>query len=152
MIRIPFFLAAVTLFALSPYRTAVGEEFSAGAAVVDITPPVGYRMCGYFSERLSTGVKDPLLAKALVLRQGDLQAAIVCCDLIGVPRGIALRARKAASEKTGIPAANIAITGTHSHTGPLFFGALRNFFHDSGRGQARQRPAGESRLPGAADG
>ena len=42
---------------------------------------------------LSTGVKDPLLAKALVLRQGDVRAAIVCCDLIGVPRAIALAAR-----------------------------------------------------------
>jgi hypothetical protein len=59
-----------------------------------------------------------------------VQAAIVCCDLIGVPRSVALRARQKASEKTGIPAAHIAITGTHSHTGPLYFGSLRHFLHD----------------------
>jgi hypothetical protein len=122
--------AAGAFFALTLGPLAKADELSAGAIVVDITPPVGYRMCGYFSERLSTGTKDPLLAKALVLRQGKTQAAIVCCDLIGVPRRVALKARQRASEKTGIPAANIAITGTHSHTGPLFFGALRHFFHE----------------------
>ena len=56
----------------------------AGVAVADITPPVGYRMCGYFNERLSTGVLNPLHAKALVLRQGDTRAAMVFCDLIGL--------------------------------------------------------------------
>ncbi len=124
--RIPFLLIVTLL----PCRVVLGDDLSAGAAVADITPPAGYRMSGYFSERLSTGTKDPLLAKALVLRQGDTQAAIVCCDLIGVPRKVALEARRKASEKTRIPAAHIAITATHSHTGPLFVGALRNFFHD----------------------
>ena len=40
-------------------------------AVADITPPIGYRMCGYFYERLSTGVHDPLHAKAIYLHQGQ---------------------------------------------------------------------------------
>ena len=38
--------------------------------MVDITPPIGYRMSGYFDERLSTGVSNPLYAKGLVLEQG----------------------------------------------------------------------------------
>jgi sugar phosphate isomerase/epimerase len=33
-----------------------GTELKAGVAVADITPPVGYRMSGYFNERLSTGI------------------------------------------------------------------------------------------------
>jgi hypothetical protein len=128
--RVAFLSIVIPTFVLSLSAQSNGQQLSAGAAAVDITPPLGYRMSGYFSERLSTGTKDPLLAKALVLRQGDVQAAIVCCDLIGVPRKVALAARKKASEKTGIPAAHIAITATHSHTGPLYSGALRNFFHD----------------------
>jgi len=56
-----------------------------GLAVVDITPPVGYRMSGYFRERASTGTHDPLKAKVVVLRQGDCRAALVFCDLIGLP-------------------------------------------------------------------
>jgi hypothetical protein len=109
---------------------ASAAEFRAGVAVVDITPPQGYRMSGYFNERLNTGVNDPLQAKALVMRQGDTQAALVVCDLIGMTAEVTNRARRQASAKTGIPAENIAITATHSHTGPLYFGALREYFHE----------------------
>jgi|GEM_PF-57214 len=106
------------------------ETLCAGVAVVDITPPIGYRMSGYFYERLSTAVMNPLHAKAIVLRQEDRSAALVFCDLIGLSRQVTSRARKQASEKTGIPPENILIAATHSHTGPLYFGALRKHFHD----------------------
>lgn len=58
------------------------EPRRVGAAAVDITPPVGYPLSGYYHERLATGTKDPLFAKALVLREGETAAAIVVCDLI----------------------------------------------------------------------
>ena len=102
----------------------------AGLAIIDITPPVGYRMSGYFRERLSTGISNPLHAKALVLRQGDQRAALVFCDIIGLSLAVSSRARRRAAKKTGIPAKNILIAATHSHTGPLYFGTLRKHFHD----------------------
>jgi len=105
-------------------------ELTAGLAVTDITPPVGYRMSGYFRERLSTGTSNPLCAKAIVLRQGSESAALVFCDIIGISLDVSSRARRQAAKKTGIPAANILIAATHSHTGPLYFGALRKYFHD----------------------
>ena len=105
-------------------------QLTAGLAVADITPPIGYRMSGYFSERLSTGTSNPLHAKAIVLRQGDATAAMVFCDIIGLSLEVSSRARSKASERTGIPAENILIAATHSHTGPLYFGALRKHFHD----------------------
>jgi len=49
-------------------------QLRAGLAVADITPPSGYRMSGYFSERLSTGTSNPLHAKAIVFRRGDNDA------------------------------------------------------------------------------
>ena len=105
-------------------------QLTAGLAVADITPPIGYRMSGYFSERLSTGTSNPLRAKAVVLRQGDASAAMVFCDIIGLSLEVSSRARRQAAEQTGIPASNILIAATHSHTGPLYFGALRKHFHD----------------------
>ena len=105
-------------------------QLTAGLAVTDITPPSGYRMSGYFSERLSTGTSNPLHAKAIVLRQGDASAAMVFCDIIGLSLEVTSRARRQAAERTGIPATNILIAATHSHTGPLYFGALRKHFHD----------------------
>lgn len=125
---------AVTLFGIWLVGIAPGmslaADLQAGVAVVDITPLLGYRMAGYFRERLNTGTHDPLQAKALVLRQGDDHAALVFCDLVGISRDVSERARKLAAKKTGIPAANILIAATHSHTGPLYAGALRQYFHD----------------------
>jgi len=109
---------------------AEGAPLQGGLATIDITPPVGWRMSGYFYERLSTGVHDPLQAKALALRQGDERAILVFCDLIGVPAQVSSGVRNEASRRTGIPAANIMIAATHTHTGPLYYGALRQYFHD----------------------
>jgi neutral ceramidase len=116
---------------LSSGRSSVNvSPLTAGLAVIDITPPVGYRMSGYFSERLSTGTSNPLHAKAIVLCQGDTSAALVFCDIIGLSLDVSSRVRRIAAKRTGIPAENILIAATHSHTGPLYFGALREHFHD----------------------
>jgi len=101
-----------------------------GTAEVDITPPLGYRMAGYFYERLNTGTKDPLKAKAIVFEQGSQRAALVFCDLIGVPSNLTSKARQDAERATGIPAANISIAATHSHTGPLFYGGMARILHE----------------------
>jgi len=37
-------------------------------------------MSGYFYERLSGGIHDPLQAKALVFRNDEQRAALVFCD------------------------------------------------------------------------
>jgi len=55
---------------------------------------------------------------------------MVFCDIIGLSLEVTSRARRQAAVKTGIPASNILIAATHSHTGPLYFGALRKHFHD----------------------
>ncbi len=103
----------------------------AGAAEIDITPPVGYRMAGYFDERISTGVHDPLHAKALVLQQGDTRLAFVFCDLLGLSLNVSTNARALASRLTGIAASNIVVSATHTHTGPLFDDIRRDYFHQA---------------------
>ncbi|MHC4583589.1 MAG: sugar phosphate isomerase/epimerase family protein [Planctomycetota bacterium] len=111
-------------------KSPVNAGLKAGLAVIDITPPVNYRMSGYFRERLSTGTSNPLRAKAIVLRQGEASGALVFCDIIGLSLDVSSRVRRRAAKKTGIPAENILITATHSHTGPLYFGALRKHLHN----------------------
>lgn len=105
--------------------------FLSGTATIDITPPIGYRMSGYFHERLSEGTRDPLLAKAIVFSQGDVVAALVCCDIIGIDPHISRESRRLIAEECGIPVENVSITATHSHTGPLYWGALRDQFHSA---------------------
>ena len=106
------------------------EQLRAGIATIDVTPPIPFRMCGRFSEHLSRGIKDPLLAKAIVFEQGDRKGALVFCDIAQVSVDLSTRVRSQAAKETRIPAAHIAIAATHSHTGPLYFGALRKHFHD----------------------
>ena len=123
-------LALAAALSLWATPTARAGALEAGVAACDITPPVGYRMSGYFRERTSTGTLNPLMAKALVLKQADVRAAIVSCDIIGLSLDVSGRARAEASAKTGIPAESILIAATHTHTGPLYGGALRKHFHD----------------------
>jgi hypothetical protein len=87
-------------------------------------------MAGYFHERLNTGTKDPLKAKAIVFAQGDAHAALVFCDLVSVPASVTVRARQQAAARTGIPAGHIGIAATHSHTGPLFHGPMEKILRE----------------------
>jgi neutral ceramidase len=123
-------LFAVAIGTWDAAQPAPPSSIQAGLAEIEITPPLGYRMDGYFTERLSTGVKDPLEAKALVFQQGDTKTALVACDLIGVPQSLTSEVRRLAAARTGIPAENIAITGTHTHTGPLFAGERARVFSE----------------------
>src|SRR5438093_7207768 len=115
---IVIFLVAV--FSAMPV-TKAAEVLQAGSAFVDITAPIPFRLHGYFCARLSRGIKDPLYARAIVLQQGKQQIAFVFCDLVAIPFAETAPARKKASAATGIPVEHIAVTGTHTHTGPQFF-------------------------------
>jgi neutral ceramidase len=121
-----FFLV---IFAQTKTTTAATDDLQVsalkvGSAEADITPPLGFPMAGYYHERLSEGVIDPLKAKAIVFRDAHTQSALVVCDLIGIATDLSRAIRQQASEKTGIPAANIVIAATHSHTAPDYMKEL----------------------------
>jgi Neutral/alkaline non-lysosomal ceramidase, N-terminal len=131
--------------------SAVAQEtqFQAGLAEIDITAPVGYRMDGYFYERLNTGQRDPLKAKAVVFQQGATRAALVISDLLGMPQSMSSEVRALAAKRTGIPAANIAITATHTHTGPLFAGERARVFSEQAAAKFGTDPLAAVKYPEA---
>lgn len=90
----------------------------AGAASVVITPPKGTPLAGYYHARGASEVLDDLYAKALVLECGGERVALVCCDLITLPRHTVLAARGLIEKETGIPAGHVMLSATHTHTGP----------------------------------
>ena len=94
----------------APAKQIAAPTLQAGLAEVEITPPIGYRMDGYFTERLSTGVKDPLMAKALVFQQGDTKAALVVCDLLGVPQTLTREVRARAAARTGMSESAVKVS------------------------------------------
>ena len=110
----------VRLFALflSTGPLLLADELRVGVSTTEITPGNNYPVSGYYSERLSTGTKDPLEAKAIVFRQGELSAAFVVCDLITVASDLTVEVRKQVEQQTGIPGDHIIVAATHTHTGP----------------------------------
>jgi neutral ceramidase len=90
-----------------------------GVGTSDITPPAGVPMAGYYHVRLSEGVHDPLQAKAILLENGGVQAALVTCDLVSLPRPLVEQARAEIEKLTGVPGSSVMISATHSHTGPV---------------------------------
>ena len=125
------FIAAETARASEP-----GKPLRVGVAEVDITPPLGFPMAGYYFERLAEGTIDPLKAKALVFRTDDSAAALVVCDLIGIATDLKQAIRQRASEKTGIPATHIVISATHTHTAPDYMKEL--YLNLGGAGRIRR--------------
>jgi hypothetical protein len=94
------------------------EPLRIGMTEVDITPPHGFLMAGYYHERRATGALDPLKAKAIVFREGSTQAAWVACDLTGIAVDLSREVRRQVAERTGIPAEHVIVSATHSHTAP----------------------------------
>ncbi len=92
----------------------------AGAATSNITPLNSQFLFGYpFVERMSEGVHDWLLSSALYLASGNNQAMLISNDVIYVSKASVARIREGISKKTGIPADNIMVHATHTHSGPL---------------------------------
>jgi len=125
----PAVLLSITIAAWASTSPASAAGLRAGVAVEDITPPVGMRVGGGYSSPIATGVHDPLLVRAIVLEDGGERAALVVCDLTGVFLPVTDRARAEASKATGIPAAHIIISATHTHGAPQYAGPIRDIEH-----------------------
>ena len=95
------------------------SEFRAGAAAVRITPDKPTPLAGYYNTRIPTNTHDELQAKAIVLEQDGTRAALVVCDLLTLSRDVVERTREIVSRTTDVPGANVMISATHTHTGPL---------------------------------
>ena len=113
-------LGLLYFLALSAFPFA--GELRVGTASVNITPPVGIPMAGYYATRLAEGTHDELNAKAIVFEQDGAKAALVALDLVTLARPTIDEARRLIAKLTGVPPDAVMISATHSHTGPLLTG------------------------------
>lgn len=84
---------------------------------MDITPPLGSIIPGYFHARYSQGVLDPLYARACVIRQGDGYAAFVTADCCGLYRSVTDAVRRRVAQYTPISPEQVMVMATHTHSG-----------------------------------
>ena len=90
----------------------------AGFARIDITPPFGNDLSGYYERRLADGTLDPLYLNAVALTVGDETVILMAADYIGIKLDHAAKIRKLINERTGVPTDHILIAALHQHTSP----------------------------------
>lgn len=111
----------------TPPSFSATTTLMAGAATLDLTPHSSVFLFGYpHVPRFSTGVHDRLESAALYLRQDDQEAIVIANDLIFVGKSLCVEVRRRISIKTGVPMDGIAITATHTHSGPVTVDCLSN--------------------------
>ncbi len=98
----------------------------AGFSRLEITPPLGVTLEGYYHERRAEGILDPLLATAVAFRDDNQTAVAISVDLIGISQEICDTCRQVAARRNNLPVQAILIACTHTHQGPVVSGGLYN--------------------------
>lgn len=95
------------------------STFKVGYAAVNINPPLGIGVSGYYVPRFAKGILDDLEVAALVLTLGEKKIALLSVDACGVDECLVEDYTKAIEKATGIPKENVFLSATHTHTGGL---------------------------------
>ncbi len=95
------------------------NKLQAGFSKVNITPPMGTPINGYYKSRHVEGFLDDLEVCALALKVEDTTVVMLSVDncLFLTPTSLTLRQHVA--ETTGLPLDAVWIHTTHTHTAPL---------------------------------
>lgn len=111
-------LALPVLAVFSTPQTLAKDEavFRAGAATSVITPELGGDIVGNWTRPVANHINDELHARCLVLDDGKTKIALVVCDLLGLHRSVALKAKEIIEAEVGIPGTNVAISAIHTHS------------------------------------
>jgi hypothetical protein len=111
----------LTLLLLAFSFTSIAHaELKVGVGKAIITPdPLLPVSGGVGAGRPATAKQGDLTARAMVLQQGETKVAIVQLDLLGFPSILCARVHK---QVPRIPADNILIGSTHTHSAPDCYG------------------------------
>lgn len=86
---------------------------------VDITPPIGAPIGGNIREdNISRDIHDPLYANVLYLENNDYPILFIGLDIINVYNSFTKDIKEQIEGLLQIPASNIIIFATHTHSGP----------------------------------
>ncbi len=90
----------------------------AGFGRIDITPPFGVSVQGYFEKRIADGILDPLLATAVAFDDGERRAVVISVDVIGFNQLLMDELRPMVAKTIGTEKEAVFICCTHTHLGP----------------------------------
>ena len=99
------------------------ENYAIGFGREIVTPPLGSPMSGFDARKgVAERVHDDLYARAVVIDN----TALISVDVIGFDTALAAGIRRQIEAQTRIPAANVFLSGTHTHCGPVTFNHFFN--------------------------
>ena len=96
---------------------AVAGEFKAGFSRVDITPPLGVYMPGYYEARHAKEILDPLQINCVAFSDGTKTALVMQFDTEALSDFVANRMRDAVVKATGVDRDAILLHASHTHDG-----------------------------------
>ncbi len=101
-----------------------------GMATVEITPQEPMWMSGYAArQHPADGKLTDLWAKAMVLEdEYGGRCVLVTLDLVGIDSGMSKRISREAERRFGIARERLALTTTHTHSGPVVGNNLRPMY------------------------
>src|SRR2546430_2294881 len=110
-------LCILALAATAPARAGDPPRvLRAGFGEADVTPDVNGKpvyLAGFGKGRKATSVHDPLVARAVVLYDGNVKVALASVDVVGLFREPVLRVRQQLPGFT-----YVLVSSTHNHEGP----------------------------------
>ena len=89
----------------------------AGFARVDITPPLGTFISGYYQDRFAKAVLDPLQINMLAFATGESKALVAQIDTMALSDMVADKMLAAITAATGIDRSAIILHASHTHDG-----------------------------------
>lgn len=130
------FLPVIIGLLIICFQTHAGEIdedqylWKAGVARTVITPESSVWMAGYASRTSpSEGTLHDLWAKALLLEDASgNRSLLITMDILGVPKDFSDEVRKWINIKYGLDNAQIILSSSHTHSGPVISRALRYIY------------------------
>ena len=95
------------------------NKLKAGIAREIITPKIGGLLSGYGSDKPSTVVNDDLTVTALAIEYEKIRVVLMSATVCLIDNNLSDRLRALCGEAAGVPAANVILAATHTHSGPV---------------------------------
>jgi len=90
--------------------------YQAGFARVEVTPPLGTKLTGYFALRTSDGVLDPIQLNAIAISNEEACVLVITGDFMYMRESDATYYRNKIAKELGLPVECVFIQAIHQHT------------------------------------
>jgi putative membrane-bound dehydrogenase-like protein len=121
---------AVAALLVLPLAVDAADLYRVGIAQIDTTPSHPIRLNGFGGRRTdSEGVYQRIWAKAIAIEdESNEPALLITVDVLGIPDDIRAQIAMRLEKKANLKPERLAITATHTHTGPMLKGANQTLF------------------------